>query len=160
MLKKVALLACAAVAIVSTEASAAQITSPMAVTATITGACTMSANAMAFPTNISSTASVITSSTTLAVNCTNAVPYQIGIGYGTNLNGVQRRMASGANFLEYDVCKDAACTQIYTDLGGATTFTGSGTGSAQSITVFGQIRVQTTPPAGAYTDSAVVTINY
>ncbi len=46
----------------------------------------------------------------------------------------------------------------FTDAGNVAT--GSGTGNGQSLTVYGRVPVQTTPVAGTYTDTVVVTITY
>jgi spore coat protein U-like protein len=162
MFKKVAFVAVAGLTLASQGASAAQLQSNMAVTAAITGTCTLSANPMAFPNNITTTSSVITANTTLDVNCTTGIPYTIGINYGANVNGVQRRMNDGGpNFLSYDLCLDAACTTIYDNIGGnpARLYSSNGSG-AESIPVYGQLPIQTTPPTGNYADTAVVTINY
>jgi spore coat protein U-like protein len=37
---------------------------------------------------------------------------------------------------------------------------GTGTGASQTITVYGKVPTQTTPVAGTYADSVIVTLTY
>ena len=164
MFKKVALIAVAGTALISGAANAAQVSDNMTVTADITGTCTLSSAAtLAFGTN-TSTGSNIDAQQDISVNCTNGVDYTIGMNNGANALGLVRRMASGANFMTYDVYTAAtrAGAESVAAVGTAApaNFIGTGTGAGQTITVFGRIPSQSTPPVGTYTDTLVVTLQY
>jgi spore coat protein U-like protein len=164
MFKKVALIAVAGTALLSGAATAAQVSDNLAVTADITGTCTItSAATLAFGTN-TSTGSNIDAQQNISVNCTSGVDYTIGMNNGANALGLVRRMASGGNFMTYDVY--TAATRLPAESVSAVgtaapaNFIGTGTGGAQTITVFGRVPSQSTPPVGTYTDTLVVTLQY
>ncbi len=164
MLKKVAFLAVASLALASGAASAAQVSDNLAVSADITGTCTLtSAATLSFGPN-PSTGSNIDAQQDISVNCTTGVDYTIGMNNGANALGLVRRMVSGANFMSYDVYTAAtrAGAESVAAVGTAApaNFIGTGTGAGQTITVFGRIPSQSTPPVGTYTDTLVVTLQY
>ena len=163
MLKKVALAAALGAALVSNAALAGQATTTIAVSATITGGCTVAATAMAFGSIVLTSVNTDASST-LTVNCTSTVPYTIGINDGGNagLGTHNRQMFGGVgNNLPYQVYKDAARTLVFDSLAtDPNVDNGVGTGANQSFTVFGRVPVQPTPAAVAYSDSLTVTVFY
>ncbi len=160
MLKKVAFIAAAGLALASSSASAAQVTSNFNVAAQITGTCTLtSAATLDFGTQVSAS-SQINQTQDLSVDCTSGVDYLIGMDLGGNASGSVRRMASGGNFLNYEVFTDAARTLPYSAINGVNNGQGTGTGSAVNFPVYGAILSQSTPPVGTYTDTLVVTLQY
>lgn len=145
-------------------------TANLTVTLTITGACTINAATLAFPstagTSLLSTA--VTASTTVSVTCTNGSAYSVGMGQGANYSG-GNRMASGGNYIPYGLYLDAAWTQAWSTTtlnnscsGGANTCSlGTGNGLAQSINIYGKVpTVATAPAPGSYTDTVLMTITY
>ncbi len=166
MLKKVAFVALAGLTFASDGASAAQATANMNVSATVTGTCSVTVGNLAFPTNITTTASAAINATptSMDVTCTVGTPYTVGISVGNNTFSLPRRMSDGAptpNTMLYNVCQDAGCTTSWDPIGTpAGNVASSGTGAAQNYAIFGQIPIQSTPPTGAYTDIAVVTVGY
>ena len=62
-------------------------------------------------------------------------------------------------FLTYGLYKDASHAQPWGSTTGQTV-AGTGTGSAQNVTVYGLIPIQTSPPIGTYQDYVIVTITY
>jgi spore coat protein U-like protein len=152
----------------SVTADAATATANLTVQLTVTATCSVNAATL----NFGSTgllASAITQSTTLAVTCTNSTPYSVGLDNGANFT-TTRRMRQGAtsNFIGYGLFTDAGLTNPWTTASSSTTCTtanscalGTGNGSAQSITVFGQVPALGTAPApGAYTDTVTITVTY
>ncbi|MDP9140433.1 MAG: spore coat U domain-containing protein [Pseudomonadota bacterium] len=100
----------------------------------------------------------------IGVTCTTDLPYTIGLSAGDNATGGTntRRMANAGDtaFVAYDLYQDVSGgahwgNDIGTDTKGAT-----GTGAAQTHTVYGRVASQTTPPAGAYEDTITVTVDY
>jgi spore coat protein U-like protein len=67
---------------------------------------------------------------------------------------------SGSNFINYALYRDSARTANWGNTVGTDTVSGTGTGANQSLTVYGRVPAQTTPVAGTYTDTIVVTVTY
>ena len=126
----------------------------------VTPTCSVSAGTLSFGTYAPGTAT--TGTGTVSVNCSNGAPYQVSLGSGQNANGVTRRMASsGGGFLTYFLYSNPGRTTSWGDggsLGGLVSGTGSGT--AQNLFVYGRIPAGQGVPAGTYSDSVVVTVEY
>ena len=86
----------------------------------------------------------------------------MSLGSGQNSNGTTRRMAGpGGQFLNYGLFRDSGRTVQWgngTALGGQVS--GTGSGSAQSLTVYGRIPASQLATPGSYSDSVVVTVEY
>ncbi|QNX35055.1 Csu type fimbrial protein [Acinetobacter seifertii] len=107
-----------------------------------------------------------------AVNttCNSGTPYSIYLGDGNNrITGGFRRMANSNNeFIPYQLYKDAAYSSVWDATGGVNSVggtggvSGTGTGNAQTTTVYGKIPQGTTIASrpGAYSDNVVVTVTY
>ncbi len=134
---------------------------PFTVQANNTGSCSISANNLNF-----GTLSVLTAnsdaSTTVSVTCSNGVTYQVGLNGGLTgaVDPTQRKMASGPNQLTYGLYQDAGRLTPWGETLGIDTVSGTGSGSAQTLSVHGRVPAQTTPPAATYSDTVVVTITY
>lgn len=93
--------------------------------------------------------------------CTNTTPYQLGLNNGLNASGSTRRMKSAAgNHVSYELYRDNGYSQRWGNTQGSDTVAGTGTGSAQNVTIYGRVAPQPTPRAGAYSDTVTVTIYY
>lgn len=134
---------------------------PFTIQANHIGSCTVVANNLDFGI-LSVLSSNNDAATTMSVTCTSGASYQVGLNGG--LTGAtdpsQRKMSFGANQITYGLYQDAGRTQPWGDTLGTNTVTGTGTGSAQNISVYGRVPAQTTPQAGAYSDTIVVTVTY
>jgi spore coat protein U-like protein len=152
-------------------AQAGTATANMTVQITITASCTISTATLNFGATVAGTtlvASPVNGSTTTSVTCTSGSPYSIGMNNGVNASGSQRRMASGGNFLNYNLYTDLALSNPWST--GATNiscttstncYLGTGSGTAQTITIYGQVpSTGTAPPTGTYTDTVTMTITY
>lgn len=94
------------------------------------------------------------------VTCTNTTAYSVALGVGS-YTATTRRMTNGSNYVVYGLYQNAARTQPWgSDPAGSDTVSGTGTGLTQSLSVYARVAPQTTPPAGTYTDSVVVTVTY
>ena len=139
------------------------------VTGTVVANASVSATALNFgsastlPSNLNSTA-------TVTVQATNTTPYSIGLNNGANASGSQRRVRLGAtaNFLNYNLYTNSGRTQAWTTTtlagscsgGAGHCVLGTGTGSAQNVTVYGRVPPQSITAAGAFTDTVVVTVTF
>jgi len=103
--------------------------------------------------NIDSTGSVL-------VKCTPATDYTIRLdGGGADAAPTARQMIKGAEAITYGLYRNGARDQPWGDTEG-TTAAGSGNGGFQTHVVYGRVPPQTTPTAGLYTDTVVVTVDY
>ncbi|ESZ69607.1 MULTISPECIES: spore coat protein U domain-containing protein [unclassified Mesorhizobium] len=98
----------------------------------------------------------------VSVTCTPSTAYTVSLNGGTTGGTpTNRKMSKGAERVTYGLYKDAARSQPWGDAGTpGSTVAGTGTGTAQALTVYGRVPPQTTPSAGVYTDTVVVTITY
>lgn len=99
---------------------------------------------------------------TIQVQCTNSTPYNIGLDAGTGAGATVavRKLTNGANTINYSLYSDAGRTTVWGNTIGTNTVSATGTGSAQSYTVFGRVPPQTTPAPATYTDTITVTVTY
>ena len=163
VLRSFAVAAIAVLALPALQARAATATGNFAITGTITATCQVNASTLAFGAYNPVLNANLDVTGTVSVSCTNATPYNIGlgIGAGTGATITNRKMTSGANTLTYQVFRDAARTLNWGQTVGTDTVAGTGNGVAQAITAYGRIPSgQTTAAVGAYTDTVVITITY
>ena len=123
----------------------------------VNATCAISASNMTFSSITTGTTSNNDATSTLTVNCSNGTPYTISLGNGNNYSA-GRRMASGASYINYYLYSDSSrSTQWNT----TATRSGTGTGSDQSLTVYGRVPSgQSVTNTGAYADTIVATITY
>lgn len=139
------------------QASTAQAT--ILVTATVLSFCTISATPIAFG-NYSSAA--VNSTSTVSVSCTAGTTYTVGLdqGTGTGATVASHKMAFLSNTLNYTLYSDTGRTSVWGNTIGTNTVAGTGTGLAQSLTVYSQIPASQLASPGAYTDTVTATITY
>lgn len=148
----------------STGARATTATSPFTVQVTITASCTIVSGALL---NFGGSVGVLTGnldvSTTLQVQCTNTTAYNIGLDKGANGASVTARLMKGGpsnETIAYSLYRDSARTLNWGVTIGTDTQAGTGTGAAQTYTVYGRIGQQNTPTPGLYTDTITITVTY
>ena len=151
-------------------AQAGNATASLNVGVQITASCTINGATLTFPstpgTSLLTTA--VTGSTTVSVTCTSGSPYSIGMSQGANYSGGSNRMASGGNYIPYGLYVNSALTYPWTTGASNSSCTttndcylGTGTGSAQSIPIYGQVPIVATAPlSGTYSDTVTMTITY
>lgn len=141
---------------------AATTTSTFSVQVAIAASCTInSASTLNFGSQGVLIANVDQSST-VAVQCTNTTPYNVGLdaGTGSGATVAVRKMTSGANTVSYSLYTDAGRTTVWGETIGTDTVAATGNGASQSYTVYGRIAPQTTPAPGNYSDTITVTVTY
>jgi spore coat protein U-like protein len=159
------LLAVALTAGASQTAFAADTTSNMGVSANVTSNCVVSTTAVAFG-NVDVTAgSNVDGTGAISVTCTSGTAWvaSANAGGGTGASLTTRKMANGANLLNYALYTDSSRTSIWGDgVGGTTATVGdTGSGTGQSKTIYARVPSgQTSLPAGSYADTVVVTVTY
>ncbi len=158
------LLVAVAALVASSGVVAGTATGTFTVQATIASACLVSATTLNFGTYSPSSATALTGTSTVSVNCTSGSPYTTSLNVGSGGGAfTARTLLSGSNTLDFNLYKDAAYTQVWGD-GTGSTFTVAGTGSglltANTITVYGQIPISQDKPVGTYTSLITVTVSY
>lgn len=98
----------------------------------------------------------------VTATCTPNTSYTISLGGGTaNAGPTARKMFKGTESITYGLYKDLNHLQPWGDASTpGSTVAGTGTGLPQVLTVYGQVKPQTTPSPGVYTDMVVVTLTY
>jgi spore coat protein U domain-containing protein, fimbrial subunit CupE1/2/3/6 len=134
-----------------------------AFTASATYSATCSVNAANL--NFGSTgvlASALDGTTSLTATCSATTPYTIGLDGGNAgaSDPTQRKMANGGTQITYGLYQNVARSQPWGNTTGTNTVAGTGTGSGQSLTVYGRVPAQTTPAPGTYSDSIIATLTY
>lgn len=133
------------------------------VTATVLNNCIVSASDLAFGSYSASLATPTTANTTVNVTCTSGLAYTVALDGGTNTHSVAARaMTDGSSHnLTYGLYTSAAFSSLWGDGTSSTvTASGTGSGSTQSLTVYGRIDAAQFIPAGSYSDRIAVTVSY
>ena len=143
-------------------ALASTATSSMAVSATVVASCTVSASPMAFGTYNNA---LLTSTATVSATCTNTTTYNVGLSVGTASGATvttRSMFVSGtpAVLLNYSLYSNSGRTTNWGNTVGTDTVSGTGNGSAQVLTVYGQIPAGQLIAPGSYTDTITATITY
>lgn len=99
-------------------------------------------------------------SSLVRMTCTNRAAYQVGLDNGQNASGTTRRMSSGSGFVTYELYRDTQRTLRWGTTLNTDTMTGTGSGSQQTLTVFGRVPTQAAVRAGPYSDIVTVTVTY
>ena len=156
----------------SVKAQAGSQTANLGVSVVITASCTIAqATAINFGSSVTSTSlltTALTANGTATVTCSNTAPFAVGMSTGANASGSQNRMISGSSYINYNLYTSSALSTPFTTAATNSTcttsgqcFTGTGTGVAQTITIYGQVpTVTTAPAAGTYTDTVTMTVIY
>ncbi len=93
----------------------------------------------------------------VTLNCTKDLPYSIALDGGNHFSSSTRHMSNGSAEVAYSLYQDSARN---TPWAMATPLALSGTGTDDSLTIYGRIPVQTNQAAGAYTDLVNVTVSW
>lgn len=149
---------------VSCQGTGTQVTSSASFTAraNVTALCSINAATLDFGAPAGLLTSATQSASTIGVQCASGVSYNVGLDGGLNSgnNTNARKMVLGANSVAYQLYRDSNRTQVWGNTVGTDTVAGTGNGSIQNLTVYGNVPAQTTPPAGTYQDTVVVSVTY
>ena len=134
-------------------------TTTFQVTANVQATCLVSATPLAFGTY---NGTVNNKTSNVNVTCTNTTPYNVGLDAGTSTGATvtTRKMVNGSNTLGYSLFRDAAQTLNWGNTVGTDTLSGTGTGAAQLLNVFGRIPGSQAPAPGTYTDTILITLTF
>ncbi|RQR37723.1 MULTISPECIES: spore coat U domain-containing protein [unclassified Burkholderia] len=136
------------------------------VTLTIQANCAIAANPLAFGTSGVLT-SALNQQTTVSVTCSNSTPYNIGLDAGSvSGSTVASRLMGGTTSgntgttVGYQLYQDSSHTTIWGNTQGTDTVGGTGNGSAQILSVYGQVPTQATPKPDTYQATVTATVYF
>jgi len=134
-------------------------TASFSLTVTIQTSCTISANALSFG---QYSRALLKANTTLSVTCSDTTPYNVGLNAGTATGAtVTTRKMTGPSgkLLDYSLFSNSGYTTNWGNASGSWV-SGTGTGAAQTLTVYGEIPANQDTISGTYTDTITATVNY
>ncbi len=142
------------------RAQASTATTTFGVSATVQSTCLISATSLAFGTY---TGTAVNSTSTVSVTCTNTTTYNVGLnaGLASGATVTTRKMTGpSSSLLAYSLYSDSARSVNWGQTVGTDTVSGTGNGSAQSLTVYGLLPAAQYVNPGSYTDTITATITY
>ena len=100
--------------------------------------------------------------TSLSFTCTKTTPWKVSLDGGLHVDGTTRRMQLGAtnNYVQYELYRDSGHNLRWGNTLDVDTVNSTGTGSSQSLTVYGRVPAPQSVPSGNYSDTVTVTITY
>jgi spore coat protein U-like protein len=154
-------MALALAATASTAQATTTVTSTFQVSLTIASNCVIAANPLAFGTSGVLTSNV-NQTTTVSVTCSNTTPYNVGLD-GGNVSGSTvgtRLLSNGTASVQFQLYSDSGRSVVWGNTLGTNTVSGTGNGSAQTLTVYGQVPPQTTPTASTYNTTVTASVTF
>lgn len=126
--------------------------------------CTIAAAGMDFGQNQGILTTALTASSNINVTCTNTTPYNVGLnaGTGTGSSGTTRFMTgTGGNTgaVKFNLYQTPG-SGAWGNSQGTDTMSGTGSGAQQTLTVYGEVPVQTTPAPDSYKSTVTATIYF
>ena len=121
--------------------------------------CTVTATSVAFGTY---TGAGVNSPGTITVTCGNGRAYDVALSAGTSTGATvtTRKMTGPAGaLLNYALYSNATHTTNWGNTAATNWVTGTGTGAAQQLTVYGQLAAAQYVAPGSYTDTITVTVS-
>lgn len=148
---------------VAQPASAQTATTTFPVTATVLTSCSVTADPLAFGSYNPTAATPLDATTTLSVLCTVGTSFTVGLNAGTAAGATvtTRQMSNGTNRLNYALFQEAGRTTNWGNTPGTNTpAPTTAPVAATALTVYGRVAAGQNVPAGNYTDTITVTVNY
>jgi spore coat protein U-like protein len=109
----------------------------------------------------STLAAAVDASSSIGMSCTARTAWQLGLDAGQHaLGGTRRMLGGGGAAIVYALYRDAARSLAWGNTLNSDTLLGTGSGSAQSFTVYGRVPAQAPVPSGNYADVVLVTVTY
>ncbi len=156
----------ASLALLVPVSQASTTTTTFQVQITLVASCAITANNLNFGSGVGLLTGAVNGSTTLSVTCSNSTPYTVGLDGGTvSGSTVSNRLMAGtsagntATTLQFQLYSDSGRATLWGNSSGSWV-SGTGNGAAQSLTVYGQVPVQTTPKPDTYQTTVTATVTY
>lgn len=140
------------------------VTATFEATLQILANCVVAANPLDFGTSQGVLASAVSASTTITVTCSNTTPYNLGLSAGSGAGSTTAtRYMSGTGASPSAVKFDLSQTSGGGNWGntpGTDTLAGIGTGTTQTVTVYGRVPPQATPMPDRYVSTVTATVYF
>ena len=163
MFRTLAPLTLAAAVLLPCTAYAGSDTDSFEVHATVLASCDVTATDLTFGDYDPIVATNLDAETTLSVTCTNGTPYLVGmsLGAGSGASMATRRMTKVADTatLNYVLYQNTQRTILWGNTG-TDRLGGTGSGTPDTVHLYGRVPMQQASPAGAYVDTIVVTVSW
>jgi spore coat protein U-like protein len=167
MLYSVRILTCLVMIFICQKAVGGVATGTLSVTANVGGAsnCTLGAvNNMIFPNYNPLDTNPDYATGSVIVTCVADFPYDVGINQGQGAGATEEHRlvtrVGGQQELNYALFQDANHIHNYGTIIGQNTLHQLGTGSAQLITIYGEIPINQSVEAGPYTDIVTILVTF
>ncbi len=131
--------------------------------ANVPGLCHIStASDLEFGNNPGTITDNIDGTSAISMQCRNRTAWQVGLDNGMNALGNVRRMrsASGGSYVNYELYRNSSRTTRWGNSRNVDTFTGTGYGEPQTLTVHGRVPAPQSALPGSYSDVVTVTVTY
>jgi spore coat protein U-like protein len=135
-------------------------TTSFLVTANVQAACTIAATNLVFG---SYSQAQLDGQSQISLTCTNGTTWNVGLNEGTfpGATVTTRRMTGpGTSSLSYSLFRDATRTLNWGNTVGSDTVSGTGTGSLQTVPVFGRVPPSQPAGPGGYRDTIIGVITF
>lgn len=134
------------------------------VTMKIVADCTIAASALDFGQRQGVLTQAVNASSTINVTCTNTTPYNVGLdaGTGAGSSGTTRYMSgTGANAatVRFNLYQSQG-SGLWGNSQGTDTLGATGTGTLQTLTVYGEIPSQASPVPDTYKSTITATVYF
>lgn len=153
-MRKLTLGMAAVAALASSPAFAGSQNGSMKVDLNVQDSCSLTVNDVNFGNLTDFSTLPLTINTTNTIKCTPGANALVTVSNGANVNGSQRRLAAGTNFIDYNVTDSTGTAWASAGLN----FAGTGADTPLGMRVV--LPVQAAKPAGAYTDTVSITVTY
>ena len=135
-------------------------TSAVMASGAVSASCSLAATSLGF--GVYDPSATGNSSGDLSINCTMGISYKVGLGPGANATATSRRMGGpNGSFLIYQLFSESSHAVAWGD---GTNFGATvdriGSGSNQTVPVYGRIPSGQNVHPGSYSDTVTVTVDY
>jgi len=154
IMRKITLGLAAVAAAASAPALAGTTSGTMNVDLNVTNSCSLTVGNIDFGTLTDFSTLPVSSTSTSTLKCTPNATATVTVTNGLNVNGTQRRLKSGANFIDYNLVNGTNVAWSPT----GESFTGTGADVALGLKAV--IPVQAAKPQGAYQDTVTINVAY
>ncbi|MBS0476815.1 MAG: spore coat protein U domain-containing protein [Proteobacteria bacterium] len=163
-MRKIAFGFAALATVAATPALAASASNQMPVSVNVVNSCTVVASPMAFGTLTSVGGVNVDTSANVDLTCTIGAAYDVSMDVGSHATGSARFLQNTTDAtkkIPYGIYRDSARTQAWGNTSGTDTSVGTSVAGNTTLVAYGRIpSTATSVPAGAYTDTVTVTVNF
>nr|WP_315401159.1 spore coat U domain-containing protein [uncultured Duganella sp.] len=132
------------------------------VSAPVINDCNISVGSLVFP-NSKLLTGAVRATSTMSVLCSKDTAYRVALSAGTHgasTSARRMRKVAGSELVAYQISPTLDGSSWGDGSNGTVQVSGTGTGAAQTQTVYGMVPAQTTPSPGDYLDTVTATVSF